>query len=208
MAGKTGNRPDDDPRKLKKEMRIEALRRLMLKGIVRGDELQAAMKRQGHELTMRTIYRYKSILTKRTHEKLSEKGELQKSVEELAFQLSEQFEEIQRNLWVEYHRNEVTKTQTCECGREHPLTIRISADKKVQALNSIARMVKDHVEIMQSLGLTFKAPDKLQHQAVGADGKPIQEEADKLSADFTAFIKAKYQKPLGIIDGEVVEDDK
>lgn len=186
-------RAGNDAKIQKKELRIELVRRLMLRGVKSPIEIQKSLATMDPPviLTLRSVYRYKGVLIRRNVKDVREKVGLNKTIEELAMELKSQFEEVSRELWKQYHSS-YSKAST-----------------KVQALKEIRETTQKYLEIMQSLGLISKAPEK--HQMVDKDGNPIDPvpaERVMLNQQFIAFIKAQYQEPLGTERGNETPEEQ
>lgn len=177
----------DDPkanaRKLKKEMNIELIERFMLRGVKNAKDIQKLLLQQDPpiKLTTRSIYAYKGIIIKRNAHMTATREGLGKSVEEMALDIKKTFEEVIRELWLQYY------------------SALARPGDKIRALAEIRETTEKHIEKLQSLGLVFQAPVK--HQMVDEKGKPVTPpgvmDRDRLAADFVAFMKAKYQDPVG-----------
>lgn len=170
-------------KKAMKEQRIELVRRLMVRGVRNAEEIRVTLLRNDPpiDLTVRNIYRYKSIIKRRTVEKVATKMGLNKSIEELVIKLREDYDEVQRELWRVFHA----------CRPDQ-------ASAKVAALREIRATADDWIERLQSLGMVYKAPDK--HQMIGADGEPVDPltvNVQALNAQFVSFIKSQWQDPVG-----------
>jgi len=181
------NIDDLDARSASREANIELVRKLELRGVRKPLEIQAYFNRQSPpiDVTIRTIARYKAIVKKRNAKRLVESDELNKTLEELLYELRDDYFEVRREAWVIYHS--ATSTPAA----------------KVQALALIGKTAEAWLDRLQSVGLVHKEPDKT--QIIGADGKPIDPttqinvNVENLAVQFTSFIKAKYQEPLGVI---------
>jgi len=175
--------PGADARRLMREVGIEIVRKLVIRGITRNAEIQAYFARQNPpvQITERTVSRYKSELKRRNARRLISKEDLSKTIEELAITLKEDYEEVTKELWVMYHDKGTP------------------ASSKVQALIQIRATSDSWVDKLQSLGFAHKEPDR--HQIVGADGKPVDPtinvDIENLNASFISFIKAQHQDPVG-----------
>lgn len=160
-------------------------------------------------VTTRTIFRYKAIIEHRMVREVRKREGLNKTVEELALELKKTYEEVNRELWKQYHAP-VRLRARCphlehkaqnSCGLYAEILIN-SAMVKVAALKEIREMAGKQLEIMQSLGLVAKAPEK--HQMVDAQGNPIDPiAADKmvLNQQFMAFVNATFKDPVGVNKG-------
>lgn len=166
---------------LEMEKNIEFVRRLQIKGVKKAREQQEALKKAGIDLTMRTVYKYRGIIKKRLAKKVIEKHGLNKTVEQLAIEFQEDYGEVIRELWKIFHE---------------PGT---SNRDKIRALADIRKASVEIIDKLQSLGLAYKEPEK--QMMIGPDGKPVDPEANvkELNQQFTAFIKAKYQDPVGTV---------
>lgn len=161
-------------------------------------------------VTLRSIYRYKSIVTHRNVVAIRKKEGLDKTIEELAMDLKNTYEEVSREMWRQYHAPILLRARCPhpdhkgknDCGYIAQMQLN-QAMVKVAALKSISEIAAKQLEVMQSLGLVNKAPDK--HQMVDAQGNPIDPiGSDKmvLNQQFNAFINATYKDPVGVDKGE------
>ena len=61
--------------------------------------------------------------------------------------------------------------------------------------------METEVKKMQDLGLVYKSPDekKIHATFIASDGQVVDplERKQKMTSEFTAFIKARHQDPLG-----------
>lgn len=194
--------PATDARKEQKESRIRMVRKLMLRGYKEAEDIKAALHRLTPpvDVTIRSIYRYKGIIAIRNAKAINAKEGLNKTIEEIAFEIKENLEEISMELWRQYHSTQ-SVTHTCiACGKEQKIRIPSGPSYKVQALKEIRETTEKQLEIMQSLGLITKAPEKT--QIIGPDGKPVASlvNVDRivLNSQFISFIKAKYQNPTAV----------
>lgn len=163
-------------------MQIELVRRLMARGVRRIPDIIAALKQMDPpvDITERTLWRYKGILKKRMVWAVRHKEGLNQTVEEIALQIKENVEEVLRELWTVYHSTD-------------------NAVAKIMALQQIRKASDEWVKTLQTMGLVYKAPE--QHQLLDAQGNPTNPpdvNVAVLNQDFTAFIKAKYQNPVGV----------
>lgn len=197
MAKDTTNAVDS--RKQQKEARIRMVRKLIIRGYKAVDDIKQALSRQTPPivLTDRTIYRYRGIIAARNAKMIREKNGLNKTVEEIAFELKETFEEVLTELWRQYHST-LYQGHKCEyCGKDLKVRIPAGPTYKIQALKEIRETTEKNLGIMQDLGLISKEPTKM--QVIGPDGKPmsslINVDRRELNIQFLSFIKAKFQNP-------------
>lgn len=197
------------------DKRVDLTRRYMLKGLTQAEEIHFQLQQIGIECTLRSVYRYMGLVKIRGIEAVRTREGLDKPIEELAHDLMEIIEEVSRELWKQYHAPIIYKAKCPHfshhkgkdaCGLEAEIALQFG-QVKVMALKEIRQTAKEWLETMQSLGLAHKEPDKL--QAVGKDGKPLEAlpgavDKEALSQEFTSFVKAKYMKPIGTLEGEVV----
>lgn len=206
----------NDARKIRKEKIIDMIRRLMIRGVTKGEDIQKQLHQVDPtlQISIRSIYRYKGIIIKRSRKQIEDKYGLAKTVEEVAYEIKETFEEVMRELWVQYHSNK-PKTFKCDCGKVHTVALPPTPQQRIMALNSIRETVDKHAQRLQSLGLVNSAPVK--HQFLDKDGNPTDppelENKTKLAAEFLSFFQAKYQLPVGsnkeVRDaGKVIEADE
>lgn len=167
-----------------RETNIELVRKLQIRGVTKVNEIQAYFRRQEPPIIVknRTVERYKSIVKKRNARRLVSSEKLWKTVEELALELRDNYREVLKELWVIVHRREA------------------SPRDKIAAMTQITNISENWIKRLQSLGLVHEEPEK--HQMVGADGNPIdpppaQVNIENLNTEFIAFIKAKFQNPVG-----------
>lgn len=192
--GKRNRRAGANALKMKKEMYIDLVRKLMIRGLKTAPEIQEALAEMDPpvKITTRSIYRYRGIITRRSKAEIEAKHGLQMTVHEMAHKLKSAFEEITRELWVQYHSEGAA-----------PRT-------KVAALSQIRATTENYTKLLQSMGLIHEAPQK--HQYVGADGNPVQppgaENKQQIIADFMAFVKARYQDPVGSIKQTIKTDEQ
>lgn len=189
-----------DVRLIEKELVMDLIRQWQIKGVDKARDIQKLLRKQGIVRTQRSIYRYIKEIKETNVARIRKSGEIKKSVEELAFELRETYNEVTSELWKEYHRKEelIVKHTCRHCNKGSDISVRVpnSGSVRVQALRAIKEATRENVELMQSMGLVFKAADKVHN--VNVDLPMSREE---LNQDFTAFIKAKYQDPTG--GGEV-----
>lgn len=169
-------------RKQKKETQIALVQQLMLKGVSNAEQIQAALKTMTPPvvLTTRTIYFYKGIIIRRNMETLKSKEGLTQTISEIALELKQTNEEVLRQLWIQYH------------------SALAGPGDKIRALAEIRKTVAEKTELLQSMGLVHEEPVKFQQ--IGKDGKPVDPTVTNKSVlvgDFLAFIKARYQTPVG-----------
>jgi len=188
-----------DARKQQKEARIRMVRKLIIRGYKAVDDIQQALSRQSPPiaLTPRTIYRYKGIIARRNAKMIREKNGLNKTVEEIAFDLKQTFEEVLTELWRQYHSTLYQSHKCIFCDKEQKVRIPAGPTYKIQALKEIRETTEKNLGIMQDLGLISKEPTKM--QVIGPDGKPMASLVNvniaEMNAQFIAFIKAKHQNP-------------
>lgn len=191
-----------DARKQRKEAKIRMVQKLMIRGYKAVDDIKQALARQNPpiELTDRTIYRYRGIIAMRNAKKIRNKEGLNKTVEEIAFEIKQTFEEVLTEAWRQYHSTLVTSHKCEHCAKEMKVRIPSGPTYKIAALKEIRETTEKQLAILQDLGLINKEPAK--HQVIGPDGKPmdslINVDRLELNAQFIAFIKAKYQNPTTI----------
>lgn len=192
-------------KEIRKEKALEIVRRLMIRGVDDAEEIQQHLKnfRIPIDVALRSIYRYKAIIRKRTQKQIEQKYGLSKTVEEMAYEIKEMLDEVQRELWTQYHTT-TPKVMQCPCGgrgctKEIVVQLPATPGDKIQALRAIRDTAKIYADKFQDLGLVDRAPIKT--QMVGPDGKPIDplqiENKTQLVQEFLAFYKAKYQLPVG-----------
>lgn len=170
-------------RKQLKEQNIELVRRMLIRGVRKTIDIQVSLENMDPpiKLTPRTIQRYKTIIRRRTSQKVADKIGINKTVEELLVELKEEYDEVQRELWRVFH----------SCSQKQ-------ANAKVQALKEIRAAAGEFIDRLQSMGMVYKAPEK--HQMLGADGEPVDPTMGNiqvLNQQFTMFIKAQWQDPIG-----------
>lgn len=194
-------------KEIKKEKALEIVRRLMIRGVDDAVEIQEHLRRFKIPINvgLRSIYRYKAIIRKRSKKQIEEKYGVSKTVEEMAFEIREMFDEVQRELWTQYHQT-TPKKVLCNCGgegctKEIIVQLPPTPGDKIRALREIRETAKHYAEKLQDLGLVNRAPTKV--QMVDAQGNPIDphaglmENKTQLVAEFLAFYKSKYQDPVG-----------
>ncbi len=199
-------------RQAQKELNIELVRRLMLRGVKSPTEIEQSLKTMNPpvHVTIRSIMRYKSIVTHRFVKDVSKKEGLNKTIEEMALELKLTFEEIARELWKQYHSPIVLRSRCPHtnhrgnnaCGLTSEIYLN-AALVKVAALKEIRETAAKQLDIMQSLGLVNRAPEKL--QLLDAQGNPIDPVAKDravLNQQFNAFINATFKDPVGVNKGE------
>lgn len=158
-------------RTLEKEKNIQIIKRLQLKGITAAKEQQEILAKNKIHLTLRTIYKYRGVIKRRHTKRLMESNELNKTVEELALELKDDYDEVTRELWKIYHSGAASTTD------------------KIRALSDIRKSSSEIIDKLQSLGLTHKEPEKL-------DINMQQPVIEELNMQFNAFIKSKWQDPI------------
>lgn len=199
-----------DARKNKKEANIRMVQKLMIRGYKAVDDIKQALSRQNPpiELTDRTIYRYRGIIAMRNAKKIRNKEGLNKTVEEIAFEIKQTFEEVLTEAWRQYHSTAIQNHKCESCGKEQKVRIPTGPTYKIQALKEIRETTEKQLAILQDLGLISKEPTKT--QIIGPDGKPVDSlvNVDKieLNQQFIAFIKAKYQQPTTAVIRSIVEN--
>ena len=174
-------------RKEKKELKIQIVESLLLKGIKTTAEIHKVLKNSTPPMYVpeRSIARYKSIINKRNEEEVRKKGNLSKTVQEVAFEIKRNFELVTKEAWQTYHA---------------PGT---GARTKAALLAMVRDTCEKNVKLLQSLGLVYEKPE--QHQYLDKDGNPTDApdvNVMALNQQFTAFIKANYQLPLGVNEKE------
>lgn len=201
--------------KERRDMRLEMVRRLLIRGIKNPLEIQrslASLEPPIH-VTTRTIFRYKAAIENRTIKAIQKKEGLGKTIEEMAMGIKETFEEVTREMWKQYHAPiklygrcpHYNHTGKDSCGLTAEFIVN-AATIKVAALKEIRDTAFKNLEVMQSLGLVNKAPEK--HQMVDRDGNPIDPVSENtmvLNQQFTAFVNSLYKDPVGINKGDSPE---
>lgn len=194
-----------------KEMRIELVRRLVLRGVSAPREIKQSLESMNPpvSLTIRSIHRYKSVVTHRHVAAIRGKVGLNKTIEEMAMDLKNTFEEVSREMWRQYHAPIRLRAKCPHPDHRGPKTCRLYADLylnsalvKVAALKEIRDTAAKQLEVMQSLGLVNKAPEK--HQMVDKNGNPVdpgEMDKQKLNNQFIAFINATFKDPVGVQKG-------
>lgn len=183
------------------EFRKDFVRRLMLRGIKKDWEIKNHFEGMTPPMpvSIRTINRYIADIKHESIEKIRSKEGLKKTVDEIALEIKENFEEISKELWTVYHtKNSLRCSKKCvKCNTEcdNTLTIASSPTAKVSALKEIGEITVKYKDILQSLGLLYKVP--VQQQIVDADGKPVDVDLVLLDQKFVSFFKAQFQDPLG-----------
>lgn len=195
----------------RKNMRIELVRRLMLRGVKSPTEIKQSLESMNPPVyvTIRSIMRYKSVITKRMVVAVREKEGLNKTIEEMAMELKNTFEEITREMWRQYHAPIVLRVRCPHGEHKGLLACNLKAEVylnaamvKVAALKEIRETAAKQLDVMQSLGLVNKAPVKI--QSVDKDGNPVDPVAANtavLNQQFNAFINATYKDPVGVNKG-------
>lgn len=166
-----------------KNLRVDLVRRIMLRGITAPLEIQTALLHSEPplQLTLRTIYRYKGIIARRSIKAIRDKEGLNETIEQIVSNLKDTINEVVRELWKQYSSREA------------------SPGEKIAALREIRKAGDEWMKTLQSVGLVRTAP--VQHQMLDKNGNPINPvEVDKaqIEQEFVAFIKAKFQEPLGV----------
>ncbi len=170
-----------------KEANIELVRKLQIRGVTKVREIKAYFKRQEPPIHLknRTIERYKAIVKQRNAKRLVKSEELWKTVEELAMELRDSYREITKELWMIVHKRDT------------------SPRDKISAMSQINDISNKWIDRLQSLGLVHEEPTKV--QMVDANGNPtdppptqVKIDIENMNMDFVAFIKAKYQDPIGV----------
>lgn len=174
-------------RKDKKELKIQIVSDLMLKGIRNAEELHKVLLNSSPPMNIpiRSIVRYKSIINKRNETAVKSRANLAQTVEETALSIKQNFDLVTKEMWQTYHSSGT------------------AAKTKATLLTAIRDTCVKSVELMQSLGLVEERPQQLQY--LDKDGKPTDVpnvEVMVLDQQFTAFIKANYQLPLGVNEKE------
>lgn len=202
-----------------KQLRIELVRRLLVRGVKQPKEIKTSLESMNPpvSLSIRTIHRYLNVITRQNNKQIREKEGLNKTIEEMALELKQTFEEVSREMWRQYHAPIVIRVKCphpehrvgkLACGLVAEAHLN-QAMVKVAALKEIRETASKNLEVMQSLGLVNKAPEK--HQMVDKDGNPIDPVSnDKavLNQQFIAFINSMYKDPVGANKGEVVAEQK
>ncbi len=196
-----GEKTSDDARTAQKEVRIRLVERLILRGYKDAGEIRQALANMNPpvRVTKRTIYRYKGIIARKNTEKIAKKEGLNKTVEEIAFEIKQTFEEVNAELWREFHKKQYVIAKCPHCEEEHRVKVPGAGTGKVQALKEVRETTKETLSLLQSLGLIHKEADKT--SIIGPDGKPVDPgslDTAALNQQFIAFLKAKYQSPTGI----------
>lgn len=174
-------------RKDKKELKIQIVAELMLKGIQQAENIHNVLLSSTPPLNIpvRSIARYKSIINKRNELAVKSRGNLAKTVEETALSIKQNFDLVTKEMWQTYHNSKT------------------GASTKATLLTAIRDTCVKSVELLQSLGLVEERPQQMQY--LDKDGKPTDVpnvEVMVLDQQFTAFIKANYQLPLGVNEKE------
>lgn len=200
--------PIPTPHQEQRDMRIELVRRLMLRGIQSPTEIQQSLAKMDPpvHVTVRSVYRYKSIVVKRSNVEIRKKTGLNKTVEEVAYDIKKSFEEVSRELWKQYHAPVRLRVKCPHpehvrnnaCGQYAEVLLN-AAHTKVLALKEIRETASKSLDIMQSLGLVNHAPVKV--QTVDKDGNPIDpvaQDSQILNQQFIAFVNATFKDPVGV----------
>lgn len=173
-----------DVRTKRKEVAIALMQQLHVRGIRSNKDIKqnlAQVDPYYGTLTDKTIERYRAIIAERNRRKLEEGGQLKKTAEQIALEIGETLEEVNKEFWRMYHAKS-----------------NVSAMVKLQALKEIRDTMKDHLKIMQSLGLVYEAPVKTQQ--VDKDGNPVDPvmsvEKAVILQGFSEFMNTKYRDPL------------
>lgn len=167
----------------KKEFNKQLVAKLLLRKITNAEEIRQNLEQMNIDVTVRTIYNYIAEIRADRQKQIAENEGIGESVSELAMSLKDTFDEVIKELWVQYHA----------AGN--------GGKVKVSALSAIAKITSEYLDHMQTLGLAHKEPDK--HQVLGKDGKPIDPgsiNVNVLADEFTQFFKAKHQLPVGKVE--------
>lgn len=182
---KTKFDPAVDVRSRKKEAALTIMQDLMVKGVKTTADFKRNLAKfdpSYGNLDDHTIWRYKQIIANRNLRRLQENNTLNQTTEQIAIKLNDTLEMINAEFWKIYH----DKNQ--------------SAHAKIMALKEIRDTMKDHLKIMQSLGLIHEAPTKVQQ--VDADGNVVTPlgsttvEKAIILQGFTEFMNTNYRDPL------------
>lgn len=214
MAEIDNHEPQTNSKEEQLRTRVELTRRWILRGIKSAEDIQEQFKALaksdknfGEAPSIRSVYRYIGIVKEEGAKAVREREGLNKTMDEMAIDLKNVIDEVARELWKQYHAPSVFRTRCPHpdhkgdkaCGYEAELKIQFG-QMKVQALKEIRVAAKEWVEMMQDLGLAYKAPEK--HVVMGPDGKPLPAlniNIDKavINQEFISYIKSKFQKPVG-----------
>lgn len=180
------------------------VRRLMIRGVKSATEIQKALAQNDPpiKLTVRTIYRYTGIISKRTTEEARRKVGINQTVEEIALKLKAIIEEVSKEAWRQYHAPATMNIKCPHCDDKFKMSMDFGM-LKIQALRLITDNAKDWTKTLQSLGLVNTAP--IQHQLLDKDGNPtdpISLPSTILNQQFNSFIKSQFQDPIGIVQEE------
>lgn len=174
-----------DVRWRKKEAALAIMQDLMIKGVKTVEDFKTNLAKIDPtyaNLTDRTILRYKEIIANRNMQRLENSPVLKQTTESMALKMSDAFEMINGEFWKLYHQKESSR------------------QVKATALKEIRETMKEHLKVMQSLGLIHEAPTKVQQ--VDAEGNPVNpnvniniEKAEILQG-FANFMNARFRDPL------------
>lgn len=162
------------------EWGIELTRRLMISGVIRAPEIKLWLEKYKVKVNERTVYRYKNVVKRRQAQAVRKEIGTAQTVEEVAYKFKQIMEDVNRELWL------VVRSASS------------SAPARVAALKAINETARETIKMMQSLGITFTEPTHI--KMTETDGKPLEPSKvkDQLNADFTSWLKAKYQDPNGM----------
>lgn len=204
MAETTGEYINpNQTRETDREFKVRLVRKLMLKGVINADDIkdQLAVQQPPIIVEKRTVYEYMRDVRRMAKEDMEESEELKQTTEEIAIWLREQYGQIIRNLWIEHDKPaKVFEVRDKQTG-EKKVVSEHNGFVKIAALTQIRTTIKEMMEMMQSLGLTHKEPEK--SQLLDADGNPLDKTPQKmfeLNEMFVAFVKSQWQKPIGILE--------
>lgn len=199
---------NSDTSSSQRQVRIGIIKRLLLRGVKSVPDIQQNLKSIDRNMVVddRTIFRDLATIKEEHLQAVREKQGLQKPLEELIIELKENFDEISRELWNQYHAPQVYTTRcphpdhkgANDCGFEAQIKIQSTATK-VMALKEIRTTAEKVLELMQSTGFIDKAPEKIQF--LDKDGKPTDPTGDSkqvLNQQFISFFKATFQNPHGV----------
>lgn len=208
------NTNGNDIRKEQKEITIQIVERLLIRGIKSAKDIQDTLKENNPPIiaTTRSIYRYMAVIKRRNHEEIRRKIGINETVEQLAHTLKKTIEEVTRELWKQHHSPTIMEIECPQCKRHQMIRSKFGAMVKIAALKEIREAGHEWLKTMQSLGLTYQAPTQV--QTIGADGKPVDPSLNvnvqnlELNQVFNAFIKSRYQDPVGVGKEELPQKAK
>ena len=162
---------------------------LLLKGMKNSGEISKTLRSTEPPtiISPRTVDRYKYIIKRRNEKLVKTREGIAVSVEEMGLKIKQNFELVVNEMWKQYHQ---------------PL---VSASVKKDLLVAIRDTCAENLKLLQSLGLIFERPQE--HQFLDDKGNPTNPpnvEINIMDQQFTAFIKATYQLPLGVDKAEGV----